>query len=140
MNANANGRTLVFYDGACPVCAKEIAILRKHDHAGTLQPVDIAAPEFNEHEWPVSIAGMNAALHVLRPDGVWLKAMPAIRHIYTAIGKGWMLAPTGWPLISTLFDRAYAWFAGNRMPMSAMSAMSARLGVNVCRNGACRVN
>ena len=53
MNANANGRTLVFYDGACPVCTKEMAMLRKHDHAGRLQPIDIAAADYDESAWPV---------------------------------------------------------------------------------------
>ena len=134
MNANGANKTLVFYDGACLVCTKEMAMLRKHDHAGRLQPIDIAAADYDESAWPVSIADMNAALHVLRPDGTWLKAMPAIRHMYAAIGKGWMLAPTGWPPLSILFDRAYAWFAKNRMPVST------KLGVNVCSNGVCKLN
>lgn len=127
-------QTLVFYDGACPVCVREMQLLARQDRTQRLAMVDIAAPDFDERAWPVSIADMNAALHVRLPDGSWRQGMAAIRHIYRAIGKGWWLAPTGWPLISRVFDRAYAAFARNRL------AVSARLGYSPCANGKCRIS
>lgn len=126
-------QTLVFYDGACPVCAHEMHVLKHHDHQGRLALIDIAAPDFDERAWPVSIAELNARMHVRRSDGAWLKGMAAIRHVYRAIGKGWLLAPTRWPLLVHVFDRAYLWFARNRM------AVSARLGMRVCTGDTCRI-
>lgn len=130
---HAQLQTLVFYDGACALCTSEIHLLRRWDRAAKLDLIDIAAPGYDESAWPVSLADMNAALHVRLPDGTWLTGMPATRHIYRAIGRGWMVASTGWPLLSRVFDRAYAWFAKNCMPISA------RLGTRRCTEGACRI-
>ena len=125
--------TQVFYDGACPVCNAEMNILRRWDRAGRLRLIDIAAPDYKEHAWPVSLADMNALLHVRLPDGTWQTGMAATRHIYRTVGRGWMLAFTGWPLLSRVFDRAYAWFARHRIPISAF------VGVRRCTDSACRV-
>jgi predicted DCC family thiol-disulfide oxidoreductase YuxK len=131
---NAHSQTLVFYDGACAMCTAEIELLRRWDRSAKLDLIDIAAPAFDARAWPVSLAAMNAALHVRLPDDTWLTGMAATRHIYRAVGRGWMVAFTGWPLISRVFDRAYAWFAKHRMPISA------RLGTRRCTDGACRLS
>ena len=133
MTLNTTAKTQVFYDGACAICTSEIQLLRRWDCAARLDLIDIAAASFDERAWPVSLADMNAALHVREPDGTWLTGMPATRHIYRAIGRGWMVAFTGWPLLSRAFDRVYAWFARHRMPISA------RLGMRPCTDGACRI-
>jgi predicted DCC family thiol-disulfide oxidoreductase YuxK len=126
-------QTLVFYDGACPVCVGEITLLRRWDGAGRLKPIDIAAVDFDAKAWPVSLADMNAALHVRLPGGAWLTGMAATRHLYRAVGRGWWLAPTGWPLLARVFDYLYAWFARHRI------AISTRLGLRRCRSGTCRI-
>jgi predicted DCC family thiol-disulfide oxidoreductase YuxK len=130
-------QTCVFYDGACPVCNAEMNALRRWDQAGQLNLIDIAAPEYDERAWPVSITAMNALLHVRLPDGRWQTGMAATRHVYRVIGRGWMVAFTGWPLLSPLFDRAYAWFARNRLPIS--SRLGLFLGARRCTDGVCRM-
>ena len=125
--------TLVFFDGACAVCRNEMTWLRRRDHAARLDLIDIAAPAFDAREWPVSVAAMQTLLHVRTADGAWLKGMAAIRHIYRAIGRGWLLAPTGWPLLAPCFDWAYAWFARNRLTISA-ALITPRCAGGVCRN------
>jgi predicted DCC family thiol-disulfide oxidoreductase YuxK len=128
-----NNQTLVFYDGACPACRVEMNIIRRWDSAGHIRMIDIAAADYDEQSWPVSLAAMNALLHVRLPDGTWHTGMAATRHIYRAVGRGWMLAPTGWPLLEQVFDYAYAWFARHRLPVSTF------LGLRRCGDGACRV-
>lgn len=133
MNTSNPTRTLVFYDGACAVCRNEMAWLRSHDRAARLDLIDIAAPSFDRREWPVPVAAMQKLLHVRSADGAWLKGMAAIRHIYREIGRGCLLAPTGWPLLAPWFDRAYAWFAQNRLTISAL-LNKPRCADGVCRN------
>lgn len=133
MRPSSETQTLVFYDGACAICNAEVDTLRRWDRTRRLHMINIAATDFNAREWPVSLAEMNAALHVRLPDGTWLNGMPATRLVYRVIGKGWMVAFTGWPMLSHLFDRAYMWFARHRMPISA------RLGMRRCTDGACRI-
>ena len=118
MSSDSNTQTLVFYDGACPACRAEMKILQRWDRTGRLRLIDIAAPDYDKLAWPVSLTDMNALLHVRLPDGTWQTGMAATRHIYRTVGRGWMLAFTGWPLLSPVFDRAYAWFARHRIPIS----------------------
>jgi uncharacterized protein (TIGR01777 family) len=134
MKTNTATQTLVFYDGACAVCNAEMQILRGWDRAQRLNMIDIAAPGFDTHVWPVSVADMHALLHVRLPDGTWLNAMAATRHLYRAVGRGWMLAFTGWPVLASVFDRAYAWFARHRLPISTL------LGLRRCTDGVCRID
>jgi predicted DCC family thiol-disulfide oxidoreductase YuxK len=134
MALNPATQTLVFYDGACAVCNAEMQVLRRWDRAQRLRMIDIAAPDFDTHAWPVSVADMHALLHVRLPDGTWRNAMAATRHLYLVVGRGWMLAFTGWPLLVGLFDRAYAWFARHRLPISAF------IGLRRCADGACRID
>jgi len=133
MRPDNNAQTLVFYDGACPMCSAEIAMIQRWDLTKKLRMIDIAAPEFDPHAWPVSLAELNAALHVRLPDGTWQTGMMATRHIYRVTGRGWMVACTGWPLLSRVFDHAYAWFARHRIPISM------QLGLRRCAGGACRI-
>ena len=123
----------VFYDGACSLCNAEMKVLRRWDHAQRLLLIDIAAPDFDARAWPVSVAQMNDVLHVRLSDGTWLTAMAATREIYRAVGRGWMLTFTGWPVFEGLFDRAYAWFARHRMPISA------HFGKPRCTDATCRI-
>ena len=125
-------QTLVFYDDACPACRAEMKIIRRWDRAGRIGMIDIAAPEYDEHAWPVSLTHMNALLHVRLPDATWQTGMAATRHLYRAVGRGWMLAPTDWPLLKRLFDYVYAWFARHRLPVSKFFR-SRR-----CTDGGCR--
>jgi uncharacterized protein (TIGR01777 family) len=139
MTAGRSTQTLVFYDGTCAVCNAEMKILRGWDRAQRLTMIDIAAADFavDPHAWPVSLADMHALLHVRLPDGTWLNAMAATRHLYRVVGRGWLLAFTGWPLLAGLFDRAYAWFARHRLPISGF------LGLRRCTDGPdsiCRID
>ena len=43
----ANPQLTVFFDGACPICSREIAHYRRRDSEGRLRLVDIAAPSFD---------------------------------------------------------------------------------------------
>jgi predicted DCC family thiol-disulfide oxidoreductase YuxK len=40
--------------------------------------------------------------------------MDVFRRAYASVGLGWLVAPTGWPLVRPVFDKAYTWFARYR--------------------------
>lgn len=106
--------SLVFYDHACPLCRAEMQRLKNVDHKERLRLIDISAPTFDEAKWGISRAKLSAAMYVLVAPGQWLVGMPAIRHVYHQVGLGWLMAPTGWPMISPLADVVYRHFAPNR--------------------------
>jgi len=111
--------------------------LKRLDRRQRLKLVDIAAPEFDEAVWGISKREANDALHVLTSDRIWLVGMPAIRHVYGEVGLGWLMAPSGWPLVDAAADRAYRWLAPNRMAFSRWLGWGA---TEACTNDRCSAN
>lgn len=112
------GPLRLFYDGACPLCRAHVGWLRKRDRAGWLIPEDIAAPGFDAARWGLDPPHVRRVLHALTVDGRVLRGMEAVRAIYGVVEKGWLLKPTGWPLLRPLFDYLYAALARNRVRWS----------------------
>ena len=116
-------RTLLLYDGACPICSSEMRRLAGLDRRKRLDFVDIAVPGFDAARYGTTREAMMGRMHALAPDGALLVGMDAIRAAYHAVGLGWLLSPTRWPLVRRLADRGYLAFARNRY------AISRRLGL-----------
>lgn len=105
----------VFYDGACPLCKREIAWLRRLDARGKIRFTDIAEPAFDPTEVGVEHDTLMAAIHGRLPDGRIVTGVEVFRRLYSAVGFRWLVAPTRWPLISPLLDWAYHRFAERRL-------------------------
>jgi len=104
----------VYYDGACPMCAREIAMLRRLDRAGRIRFVDIAAPGFDACAVGVSQEALMARIHGRLPDGTRIDGVEVFRRLYTAVGFGTAVALTRLPGVAQLLDAAYAGFARRR--------------------------
>ena len=116
----------VLIDGACPLCRREAALLRRLDRGrGRLRLEDIAAQDFDPARVGRSMDDLMGTIHGVAPDGAIITGMEVFRRAYAAVGLGWLLAPTGWPGLRPVFDRGYRWFARNR------------LGLTGRRSGAC---
>jgi len=122
---------LLLYDGACPICAFEMRRLEKLDRRNRLAYDDIAAPGFDARRYGTNLEAMMGRMHAVAPDGRLLIGMDAIRAAYGAIGFGWLLAPTRWPWLRRLADRAYLWFAANRYGISRRLGMRCEAGCKV---------
>jgi predicted DCC family thiol-disulfide oxidoreductase YuxK len=119
----------LLYDASCPVCRLEMDELRHRNQHGLLVFVDISAPDFDlARHWPAaldanqarpSFQDMNAALHGIGADGLLYTGVETIRLAYAAVGLGWLWAPTRWPLLRSVSDVAYRWFARHRYQISA---------------------
>jgi len=48
--------------------------------------------------------------------------VPVLRLAYDAAGIGWVLRPTGWPMLRPLFDAGYRVFARHRQSISRVAA------------------
>lgn len=106
----------LLYDGDCPLCAREVSLLRRLDRGrGRLALEDIAAGSFDPGRYGLDAEAVMARIHGVRPDGRVVEGMEAFRRAYAAVGLGWLFAPTRWPLLRPLFDAAYRLFARNRL-------------------------
>jgi len=106
----------ILIDGACPLCLAESRLMRRLDRSrGRLAIVDIAAAEFDASRYGVTFEQVMGHIHGVLPDGRLVTGMEVFRRAYSAVGWGWLLAPTEWPLLRPFFDWVYGIFARNRL-------------------------
>jgi predicted DCC family thiol-disulfide oxidoreductase YuxK len=113
----------ILYDGECPLCRREIQLLRWLDRGRERVCFeDIAAPNFDASAVGIDAAAAMERIHGVLPDGAIVEGMAVFRRAYAAVGLGWLLAPTAWPGLHRLADLAYATFARNRLRWTGRSA------------------
>lgn len=105
----------VFFDGACPLCVREIGMIRRRDRHQRIQFTDIAAPAFSAEQLGVTQDALMARIHGRLPDGTWIEGVEVFRRLYSAVGFGPLVAVTRLPGISHLLDAGYRVFARNRL-------------------------
>ncbi len=108
-------RVEVYFDGACPLCAREIALLRRLDFAGAITFTDIASSSFDPASLGLSRERLMARIHGRAPSGELIEGVEVFRQLYEAVGLGPAVALTRLPGVSRGLDLAYAWFARNRL-------------------------
>ena len=59
-----------------------------------------------------------ARIHGVLSDGTRIVGVEVFRRADPAVGLGWLVAPTRWPLLRPLADAAYRWFARNRLRLT----------------------
>ena len=124
----------ILIDGLCPLCAKEAALMRRMDRGrGRLRIVDIAAPGFDAAPYGRTLEDVMGSIHGVTEDGRVISGMEVFRRAYRAVGWGWLLAPTGWPLLRPVFDAGYRWFARNRLRLTGRSCEADRCAPRLSR-------
>jgi len=111
-----------FYDGACPLCSREVRFLTRLDRRGRLRFTDLAAAGFDAAAVGVPQADLLDRIHARLPDGTLLQGVEVFRRLYSAVGYGWVVAPTRLPGLSHLLDLAYRVFARNRLRLTGRCA------------------
>jgi predicted DCC family thiol-disulfide oxidoreductase YuxK len=116
MEAGAsNTRPTVFFDGACPLCRREIAHYRRIDRAQRLRWVDAATEAETLAAHGLDLDRAMAELHVLDGNGGWHRGVDAFLVIWSRLPAYRWLAR----LVSSLGLRAplgfvYRYFAAWR--------------------------
>jgi predicted DCC family thiol-disulfide oxidoreductase YuxK len=105
----------VFFDGNCPLCSREIALLRRWDRGGRIRFTDIAAADFSAIELGVEHETLMAEIHGRLPDGSWIQGVEVFRRLYAAVGWRPLVAVTRWPGVRQVLDFGYRLFARNRL-------------------------
>ena len=78
----ALGRITVWYDGACPLCIREIALMRRLDRRNAITFTDVSVPAISSEDGHLlsgaaAFAAMWRAIPVLRPLGL-LARVPGV--------------------------------------------------------------
>lgn len=108
----------VFFDGDCPLCRREIAMLRRLDRRSAIRFTDIAQPGFDPASIGLTRDALMARIHGRTSDGTLVEGVEVFRHLYGAVGFGPLVALSRVPPIAWLLDAGYRWFAKNRLRLT----------------------
>lgn len=123
----------VFFDGGCPLCRREIEMIRRKDKARLIRFTDIDEPSFNAPSVGKTQEELMAQLHGRLPDGTWVKGVDTFRRLYEAIGFRWIVRLSRLSGISQILNIAYGAFAKNRL------ALTGRCQSKLCRMPTSRI-
>ena len=121
MKMGTDNAVEVFYDGDCPLCMREINMLRRMDKKKRIQFTDIAASGFDPSLFAMTQDDFMKKIQGRLPDGSFIEGVEVFRRLYGAVGLGWLLAPTKLPGLRQASDWAYEVFAKNRLRWTGRS-------------------
>lgn len=126
----------LYFDGECPLCAREIKILRARASPDRLHFVDISHPAFDAESVDFTIAQMESSLHARFDDGAWVTGLDATLWSWRAAGLGIWAAPLSWRLTRPLFNLGYRLFCRWRPHLAWLPHPD---GSSRCRTGNCKI-
>ena len=107
----------LLFDGACPLCVREVKFLKRKDaDRGLINFIDIAAEDYD----PADNANIDfetamGRIHGVLPNGEIVQNVEVFRQIYDILGIGWIYAVTKLPLVGKLADILYGIWADYRL-------------------------
>ena len=108
----------IFYDGACPLCLKEMQHLHRADRLEKIRFEDINCKQFQTHYPAVDKHSANRILHGMLADGSIILGLDVTCKAWGLVGKGRWISYLRWPLIKQISDLVYLVFARYRYPIS----------------------
>ncbi|MCS0402762.1 thiol-disulfide oxidoreductase DCC family protein [Vibrio diabolicus] len=121
----------IFYDGTCPLCAKEMYALKLRDVKQAIKIVDIYSDDFSDYP-QIDAQKANTILHALNDNNELILGLDVTHRAWQLVGRGWLYAPLRWPLLKPIADWLYLRFANNRYRVSYWLTGSSR-----CNSGQC---
>jgi predicted DCC family thiol-disulfide oxidoreductase YuxK len=108
----------VFFDGGCPLCLREINLLRRWDRHGRIRFTDIDAPDFAAAQVGKTYEELMSEMQARLPDGTWLRGVEVFRRMYAAVGFSPLVWLSRLPGVSQTLDWGYSVFARNRLRLT----------------------
>ena len=131
MSQSSEWQVEVFYDGDCPLCAKEIRMLRWMDRKRQqIRFTDISDAGFDPQSCGKSMKELMDEIHGRLPDGSTIVGVEVFRRLYSAVGFRWIVALSRIPGISHLLDVMYQYFAKYRLRLTGRCDVN---GESACR-------
>lgn len=108
----------VYFDGACPLCLREIKMLRWLDRERRIRFTDISADGFDPASTGLTMVQLMERIHGRLPDGTRIEGVEVFRQLYGAVGFRRAVAVSRWPVIAHALHLGYVLFAKNRLRMT----------------------
>ena len=104
-------KDILFFDGSCPMCTKEIKLLEDINDGG-LAFMDVHKCEIDDSM--ASQLDMLKVLHLRTAEGVWIRGVAATLQAWSHTNWGWIFKPLLLPLINYVAGYAYNIWAEKR--------------------------
>ncbi len=118
----------VFFDGDCPLCLREIGVLRRWDGKKRIRFTDIAGTSFRTAEPDLDWNQLMAQMHGRLPSGELISGVEVFRRMYSAVGLGKLVWISRLPGLSWFLELGYRLFARHRLWLTGR-----------CADGNCRI-
>lgn len=129
MHRASNPKPSVYYDGACPLCAREIGFYRKRRGAEAVEWVDVSALPDGAVAPGLAKDAALARFHVRTGQGRLLSGGAAFAHLWSALpGFRALGAIFGRPPMSWFADRGYDLFLKVRPVLQSALTRQAKSG------------
>ncbi|MFP6850265.1 MAG: DUF393 domain-containing protein [Pseudomonas sp.] len=110
MNKQPRWPLTLYYDGDCPLCAREIQLLRRHANVQRLCLVDISLNDFHPSSIGYTKQALQDRLHARFADGQWVTGLDATLWSWRAADLGRWAVPLTWKPLRPLFELGYRLF------------------------------
>jgi predicted DCC family thiol-disulfide oxidoreductase YuxK len=108
-------KTIMFYDGACPLCSREVAHYRRIDTNNNVSWLDISAHPESLEQHGIGYTAAMKHLHVLNSKGEMLRGAYAFQALWQALPRYRLLAHlVSFPGFLYMMDKVYNQFAKKR--------------------------
>ena len=115
----AGAEIAMLYDGACPLCRREVAHYRRMDRAGRIEFRNIADPAFDGDACGIDRKTAMARLHVVDRAGGVHVGVPAFVEVWRRLPRYRVLPlVVRLPGVAWLLERGYDWFARRRLRLT----------------------
>lgn len=108
----------VFFDGGCPLCLREVNLLKRWDRKQKIRFTDIDAETFPSANVGKTYDDLMAQMHGRLADGTWVRGVEVFRRMYAAVGFKSLVWLSRWPGISQTLDLGYRVFARHRLRLT----------------------
>lgn len=113
-------KLILFYDGSCPLCTKEIVLLEKYDKSKEIQFEDITSDNFSERFTHIDLTKADAIIHGQLPNGEVITGMDVTFLAWEIVNRNKWLRLFKLPLIRTVTDWSYLIFAKHRKKITKL--------------------
>ncbi|XVF50273.1 hypothetical protein PTKIN_Ptkin04bG0083000 [Pterospermum kingtungense] len=115
-----NWKIKMLYDGDCPLCMREVDMLRERNKQyGIIKFVDISSEDYSpEENQGLGYKTVMGRIHAILSDGTVVTDVEAFRKLYEQVGLGWVYAITKYEPIATIADSIYGVWAKYRLQIT----------------------
>ncbi|KNA08466.1 hypothetical protein SOVF_162300 [Spinacia oleracea] len=119
-NNDQNWKIKMLYDGDCPLCMREVNMLREKDKEnGAIKFVNISSEDYSpEENQGLDYKIVMGKIHAILSDGTVVTNVEAFRKLYEAVGLGWVYAITKYKPVAIVAEAVYGVWAKYRLQIT----------------------